>query len=182
LAHAFLVAIGGNQGHLVLGGIILPSSLAQQFCEAGQELAAAGGIRTAAVLNEVLNRHLGWPFRASTGSAIDLDGQKTPVFGTVIYTATAAASVTEPVEVTADSLACVVDVSETMDLAGFSAAYGRISQAACMNRKWCCTDFETRALPDHRGVVRSRISDFVQSTAALLFALSASRFRAVRCS
>jgi hypothetical protein len=104
------------------------SSLSQQFFEAGQELTNASSGSITLTLNEILNRHLGWPFKAATGAAIDLDGQKTSTFGTLIYTTSAAESTTEPVEISADSLACVVDVYETLDLAGLQSAYGRIAQ------------------------------------------------------
>jgi hypothetical protein len=104
------------------------SSLSQQFFEAGQELTNASSGSITLTLNEILNRHLGWPFKAATGAAIDLDGQKTSTFGTLNYTTSAAESTAEPVEISADSLACVVDVSETLDLAGLQSAYGRIAQ------------------------------------------------------
>jgi hypothetical protein len=68
------------------------SSLSQQFFEAGQELTNASSGSITLTLNEILNRHLGWPFKAATGAAIDLDGQKTSTFGTLyLFTALRAA-------------------------------------------------------------------------------------------
>jgi hypothetical protein len=104
------------------------TSLAQQFYDEGKKLACASGSGIATTLNEILNRYLSWPFRAATGAAVDLDSLKTPTFGTLIYTASGPDSAAEPVEISADSLACVVDVSESVDLAGFQSAYGRIAQ------------------------------------------------------
>jgi hypothetical protein len=40
----------------------MPPSLATQFYDEGQELAAASGPGIAAALNQILSRHLGWPF------------------------------------------------------------------------------------------------------------------------
>lgn len=80
------------------------------------------------MINEILNRHLCWPFKVASGSTTDLDSRKSPAFGTLIYTATGGNSAAEPVEISADSLACAVDVSETSDLPGFRAAYERIGQ------------------------------------------------------
>jgi hypothetical protein len=104
------------------------SSPAKSFYNAGQELAAASGTGIAVALNQILNRSLGWPFRAATGQVVDLQGQKTETFGTLIYTTSEKDSPVEPVEITADALACVVDVSETLDLASFRSAYERIDQ------------------------------------------------------
>jgi hypothetical protein len=104
------------------------SSPARNFYDAGQELAAASGAGIAVVFNRILNRSLGWPFRAAAGRAVDLQGQTTDSFGTLVYTASDKDSPAEPVEIAADALACVVDISETLDLASFRAAYERIAQ------------------------------------------------------
>jgi hypothetical protein len=91
------------------------SSISKLFYDAGQELAAASGTGIAAVLNQILNRSLAWPFRAATGRAVDLQGQKTEPFGTLVYTTSSKDSPEEPAEIPADTLACVVDISETLD-------------------------------------------------------------------
>jgi len=62
------------------------------------------------------------------------EGQATDTFGTLIYTESRSGSAMEPVEVTADSLACVVDLSETMDAEVFRAAYERIVRAKKLNK------------------------------------------------
>ena len=135
------------------------SSLAQQFYDAGQELAAASGTGIAVVLNQILNRSLGWPFRAASGSAVDAGGQRTPTFGTVIYTVSNKESGPEPVEIDSDSLACVVDISETLDVAGFQAAYERIAQAKRLKKT---------SAPETKGVPHTTI------TLGIIFAAQAS--------
>jgi len=104
-------------------------SISKELRYAGQELVDASGSSIASVLNQILNRFLGWPFKAATGSAVDSQGQRTETFDTLVYTTSSNESVPRPVEVPADVLACVIDVSETMDLARFRAAYERISWA-----------------------------------------------------
>ena len=61
--------------------------------------------------------------------AFDSEGRKTDTFGTLIYTKTGSEPVVEPVDVAADSLACVLDLSETMGLEAFRAAYERVVRA-----------------------------------------------------
>jgi hypothetical protein len=116
-------------GDVLRGICIVNSSLSQVFYDAGQELAAVVPPGTASGLNLILNRFLGWPFHAATGFAIDSEGQKTETFATLIYTRTGNEAVPEPVEVGADSLACVLDLSETMDSEVFCAAYERVVRA-----------------------------------------------------
>jgi hypothetical protein len=120
------------------------SSISKIFYDAGQELAAASGTGIAVALNQILNRSLGWPFRASTGRAVDLQEQKTEAFGTLIYTTSDKDSRAEPVEITADTLACVVDISETLDMASFRAAYERIAQVKRLKK---ASAPETKGVP-----------------------------------
>jgi hypothetical protein len=119
-------------------------SLARQFYDAGKELATTMGAEIAVTLNQILNRHLGAPFKAASGAAIDLDGERTPTFGSLIYTASGSRSGADPADISADSLACVVDVAETLDLAGFQAAYGRIAQVKRLKKS---KPPETRGVP-----------------------------------
>lgn len=135
------------------------SSPAKDFYDAGQELAAASGAGIATVLNQILNRALGWPFRAATGRAIDLHGQKTETFGTLVYTASGNNSLAEPVEIAADALACVIDVSETLDLASFRASYERIAQVKRLKKT---------PTPEMKGVPNTTI------TLGIIFAAQAS--------
>lgn len=76
------------------------------------------------MLNAILNRFLGWPFRAAPGFATDRESKKTDTFGSVIYsTSDSGGDLTEPVEVSADALAAVIDICENMDMEQLRAAY-----------------------------------------------------------
>ena len=108
----------------------MEASISQVVQDAGRNLAASTGNLEGA-LNQTLNQLLGWPFQAATGFARDAEGQKTAVFGTVIYTVSQAQPPQEPSNVNADNLACVIDVSESMDVEQLRAAYERV---ACAKR------------------------------------------------
>src|SRR5713101_4233260 len=91
--------------------------ISTQVHEAGEELlrlAQTPGKSVGQVLNGILNRFLVWPFGAAPGFATDLDGQRTDRFAAVVYTRTQSSPSEEPVEIPADTLACVIDLSERM--------------------------------------------------------------------
>jgi hypothetical protein len=107
----------------------------QEIYAAGQEIASASGSSPSAVLNRTLNRFLGWPFRAATGSACDHEGRKTERFASIVYTASEPDGPTETiVSVPADRLAAAIDVCEQLDLESFRAAYGRIVSAKTLKK------------------------------------------------
>ena len=98
--------------------------------DVGQRLAVSTG-SLADALNQTLNQLLTWPFRATKGFARDAEGQKTDIFGTVIYTASQSQPTSEPSNFDVDNVACVIDVAESLDVEKFRAAYERI---ACAKR------------------------------------------------
>ena len=98
--------------------------------DAGQKLAVSTG-SLADALNQTLNQLLTWPFRATKGFARDAEGQKTDIFGTLIYTASQSQPTPEPSNFDADNVACVIDVDESLDVEKLRAAYERI---ACAKR------------------------------------------------
>jgi hypothetical protein len=102
-------------------------SVSKEVHDAGQGLASSSTI--VEELNRVLNRFLKWPFKAATGDATDLDGQRTDTFGTIIYTTSDSSGAENVVHVSADSLASVIDVYERIDLEQFREAYRRIARA-----------------------------------------------------
>ncbi len=113
----------------------MSSKLAEEVCLAGQQIIAASGSHLPRELTQQLNHFLGWPFQAASGEAIDSNGQTTASFGTLIYTGLQVEEAAErPVRVPADTLACVIDVAETLDLEGLRAAYARIAQAKTLKK------------------------------------------------
>lgn len=109
----------------------MESSISNAVYNAGQELAAVTGSNIGSVLNEVLNSFLGWPFRVARGFASDSEGLQTDIFSTLVYTTSQSSSSAEPLNVHADTLACVIDVSESTDVEHLRSAYERI---ACAKR------------------------------------------------
>jgi hypothetical protein len=108
--------------------------VSQAIYEAGEEMASASGADVASELNQVLNRFLGWPFKAATGYATDSEGKKTECFGTIVYSTSDPSTPTKMVDVPADVVAAIIDVSDHMDLDNFRAAYGRIAYAKTLKK------------------------------------------------
>jgi len=116
------------RGEIVFLHVEVPIS--QVVYNAGQKLVASNG-SLADALNRTLNQLLGWPFRAIKGFARNAEGQKTDIFGTLIYTVSQSQPTPEPSNFNTDNVACVIDVAESMDVEKLSAAYERI---ACAKR------------------------------------------------
>ena len=92
-------------------------------------LARDSGQNAGNALSTVISRYLSWPFCVGSGFATDLNGKRTADFATVIHTQSNYGSAVEPAAIAADRLACVIDVSENIDLEQFRNAYGKIAQA-----------------------------------------------------
>lgn len=108
--------------------LLTEASISQVVHDAGQKLAVSTG-SLADALNQRLNQLLTWPFRATKGFARDAEGQKTDIFGTVIYTASQSQPTPEPSNFDADNVACVIDIDESLDVEKLRAAYERIARA-----------------------------------------------------
>ncbi len=105
------------------------TTIAEAVVELGRKALAAEGSLVEA-LNEALQTLLGWPFCIRSGVVVDADGNHTDAFGSVVYTASSGHGSSDsaaPIE--ADRVACVMDVSETLDLPSLGAAYERIATA-----------------------------------------------------
>lgn len=101
-------------------------SLCKELREVSRQIASAEDGVIAGLLNDGLNRCIGPRFTGITAPARDSSGQNTSTFGSLIITSSAAAS---PVtEAAADSVACAIDVSGTLDLEGLREAYRRVAE------------------------------------------------------
>lgn len=108
----------------------MKTSISQVVYNAGQKLTESTD-NLSDTLIQTLNRLLAWPFRVTNGFARDTEGQKTEIFGTIIYTAQQSQPTPEPSNFYVDNVACVIDVYECLDVEKLSAAYERI---ACTKR------------------------------------------------
>jgi hypothetical protein len=115
----------------------MTGSVANQVHDAGEELvklAQTPGTNIGQALNGILNRFLSWPFRAAAGSATDSHGQNSKHFATLVYTSSHDSPLAEPVDIPADALACIIDVSEDMSLEQFRAAYRRVASGKSLKK------------------------------------------------
>lgn len=108
----------------------MKNSISQVVYDAGQKLTASTG-NLADALNKTLNQLLVWPFKVGTGFASDGEGQRTEVFGSLVYTVSQSQHSAEITVINADNVACVIDVAEILDVKQLRAAYERI---ACAKR------------------------------------------------
>lgn len=120
----------------------MSADLAEQIARAGQQIIASPASRIADELNKQLNQLLGWPFQASSGTAFDREGQKTPPFGTLIYIRVQGADVADgqPASVAADTLACAFDVTHRLDLEGLRRAYERVVHVKTLKKSPAAQD------------------------------------------
>ncbi len=105
-------------------------SIAENVRKAGQALyAPQTAVEIPHALNNALREFIGWPYRVESGLASDSEGNKTDEFGTLVYSGSQSTSSDGCVEVQADGLACVIDVSDSMGVQDFRLAYERIARA-----------------------------------------------------
>ncbi|HXN64131.1 MAG TPA: hypothetical protein VN862_02285 [Candidatus Acidoferrales bacterium] len=115
----------------------MTSEISAQIHRASEHLAQDTGSAGSSVghrLVVVLNQFLGWPFRAACGRAVDSNGRKSPHFAAAVYTSSDDKASSEPVEIPADALACVIDVCDCIGLDELSAAYARIAAAKALRK------------------------------------------------
>jgi len=110
-------------------------SISEDIRRAGRSLSS---LRIAAdlshSLNTALQEFIGWPFKVESGIASDSEGNKTDEFGTLIYASSESLSSNGSVEAKADSLACVIDVSENLSVEDFRLAYERVARAKSLKK------------------------------------------------
>jgi hypothetical protein len=124
-------------------------TIAEAVAESGRKALAAEG-SLADALNEALQTLLAWPFRIRSAAVVDADGNHTDAFGSVVYTASSQHGCSESASpIHADRVACVVDVSETLDLQRLGAAYERIATAKRLKKT---------PAPQIRGVAHTTIT------------------------
>jgi hypothetical protein len=103
------------------------TTVAQNIEELGRKLLAAEG-DLATALNATLRTILSWPFCVHPGVVFDSEGGRTETFGTLIYTSKSDSEESQ-VSIHADHVACVMDISQTLDLHALRASYERVATA-----------------------------------------------------
>ena len=98
------------------------------------QVIAREGKSTAEALNKILGSHLGWPYRVRAGHATDVDGLNTGVFATLIYTVNQTEVPPEPVSISAESLAGVIETIQSLDSATLRTAYEKIAIAKSLRK------------------------------------------------
>lgn len=103
-------------------------SLAQEVCEAGEEIISSVEATLATTLNHVLNRYVGWPLKACSGYLVDKSNTRSDLFASVIYAA-AIGRAGDSLEIQADNAAVVIDACEILNQEKFIDACSRIAKA-----------------------------------------------------
>jgi hypothetical protein len=111
----------------------MTDTIAQVVYNAGQQLAESKG-DLANELNNTLNQLLDWSFKAGTGFAKNSEGQKTEIFGTLIFTAPQSCPSSAGEAINADNLACVIDVAEDLNIEQLRTSYQKIASAKSLKK------------------------------------------------
>jgi len=109
--------------------------LHQEVYDAGQEIASATGANLPVSLGSILGRFLGWPFEVISGKVVDLEGNKTDTFASVVYAKSEGAVATDLDAIPADATAAIIEACENMDLEGFRAAYRQVAKAKRLKKR-----------------------------------------------
>jgi hypothetical protein len=112
--------------------IDMNTDLVAQLARAGELIAAAPTPGIADEVNKHLNQLLGWPFQAASGTAFDRDGLATAPFGSLIFSRVQEAEKPDghAVNIDADTLACAVDVTHTLDSSATSIYPGSAGEGS----------------------------------------------------
>lgn len=108
----------------------MPDTIAEQIHKAAQALlhnAGSPGVDLAVALNATLRQFLVWPYQASAVTITDSEGTTTKSFSSVIYTSSHRASPqAEPLNVKAETVACVLHSVHTLTPETLQEAYDEI--------------------------------------------------------
>jgi hypothetical protein len=102
------------------------ASVSAEIRSAAAELirdSSGPGSSVGQLLNAFLGRFLPWPYRATPGRAFDSNGAESLGFASLIYTSSEALT-----QVPADTLACAIDVHQTLGLEELRVSYEKIAQ------------------------------------------------------
>lgn len=123
---------------------IVNTSISEKIYEAGQKLISSeAGLSLD--FNKTINAFLSWPFNAVSGSVIDSNNLKTNTFNTIIQTILTEDQESKNAEAPADTVACIIDTQDAIDLESFRISYNRIAHAKKLKKsKLPPTDSGTR--------------------------------------
>lgn len=99
-------------------------NVADQARAAGKKIHAAAPGDLAATINAGIAEVVGWPFAATSGRLVDLTGNATEVFASVVHTAKQGFVAGN--DIPADNAMAVIDVVEELDINELQAAHARL--------------------------------------------------------
>ena len=108
--------------------------LHQEVYDAGQEITSATAANLPESLVRILGRFLGEQFEVISGKVVDLEGNKTDTFASVVYAKSESAVAFELDAIPADDAAAIIEACENMDMEGFRAAYRRVAKAKSLKK------------------------------------------------
>jgi hypothetical protein len=102
--------------------------IAQAAEDAGRKIAGANEANLGEQLNVAVGQFAGWPYKVASGRALERDGGTAGPFASIVYVSKQGGE-EDLNAIPADTLAAVIDASETADLDMLRASYARVVQA-----------------------------------------------------
>jgi hypothetical protein len=112
-----------------------PLNIIAKFDKAGEKLTRGAGASIVSELSQVLTSLLGNPYRATSAIVTDLKKNRVEVVGSILHTPGSSTSSSNPVEIEAENTACVIEVSDCLDLERFRASYARVASIKGLTKK-----------------------------------------------
>ncbi|PVE08702.1 hypothetical protein [Limnohabitans sp. Rim28] len=104
-------------------------AIAQQVFETGSKVAAVSAGELSSALREGVEQYVGWPYKVTSARVVDSDGTASVPFAAVVYATKGDSPVTAPAQLPADSVAVVIDATDSLTIDKFRAAYARVAVA-----------------------------------------------------
>ena len=105
--------------------------ISAQVHRAAAQVQAAAGDAVGSAFNEFLRDFIGWPLAIDAGVVRGLDGQQSESFASIIHVEK---KVDDAGVFRADDVAAVIDVVDTLDVAGFRESYRRVATAKSLKK------------------------------------------------
>ena len=134
-------------------------AIAKQVFETGRQVAAVSAGALSYALREGVEKYVGWPYKVTSASVVDSDGAASAPFAAVVYAAKGDSLGEVPVQLPADSVAVVIDATDSLTIDNFRAAYARVADAKRL-KKSPAPELDTPTTTVTLGVIYAQRSDF----------------------